>query len=128
MITTRSDLDRGRESGVEPGTSSRSETCLMIRLAGGCKRWLPKESMGQEVASLCISLSIYLSTNSKLWAPFENKMRDIFFKKKCFVRSLNFVNHISDYTTIKPKQTSKKNTKNNDNYLFDHCYIVSNKL
>ena len=35
--------------------------------------------MGQEeVSSLSICLSIYLSTNNKLWAPLENKMRDIF--------------------------------------------------
>ena len=41
--------------------------------------WLTEEGMGQkEVPSLSICLSINLSTNSKLWTPYGNKMRDIF--------------------------------------------------
>ena len=49
-----------------------------------------------------VSLSIS-QTNNKLGAPFENKMRDIFFIKKCFVRSLNFVNYVWEYTTKVPR-------------------------
>ena len=32
--------------------------------------------------------------------PFENKIRDVSFIKKCFVRSLNYVNHVWKYTTL----------------------------
>ena len=63
MITTRSDLDRGRESRVEPATRRRAEALrsLMLRLARWCKRWPQEEDMEQEeVPSLSICLSIYL--------------------------------------------------------------------
>ena len=51
-------------------------------LAKGCKRCPPPDSQKkigeEEVLSLSICLSLYLSTNIKLEALFENKMRDIF--------------------------------------------------
>ena len=37
-----------------------------------------RKKIWEEVLSLSICLSIYLSTINKLWALFENKMRDIF--------------------------------------------------
>ena len=85
------------ESRVEPGIRSRSEalvSSLTIRLARGCKRWHPwpqEEDMGQEETTfLSIRPSISQSYN-KLYAPFENKMREIyFFIKKC--ASFRFVN------------------------------------
>ena len=71
--TTRSDLDRGQRIGVERGTRSRSG-----RLWRACKRVqalvLPGSLRGiweEEVLSLSICLSIYLSTNNKLWALFR---------------------------------------------------------
>ena len=77
MITRRSDLDRVQRIGVEPGTRSRLEASQLARGFKQWHPWLPEEGMGQEeVPSL--SLSIYLSNNNKLWAPFKNKMRDIF--------------------------------------------------
>ena len=81
--------------GVEPGTHSRSEasqTSLTIRSHGGASVGTPcqpEEGMGkEEVLSLSTCLSIYPSSNNKLWAPFENKMRDIFLK-----RSVSFVHY-----------------------------------
>ena len=74
-------IPNGRESGVEQGTRSWSEASLKIRLQEGASvgtPWLLEEDMAKEVPFLSICLSIYLSTNNKLWAPFENKMRDIF--------------------------------------------------
>ena len=47
-----------------------------------------RNKIWEEVLSIC--LSIYLSTNNKLWALLKNKIRDICIKK-CFVRSLNCV-------------------------------------
>ena len=41
MRTTRSDLDRNRESGVEPGTRSQSEASLTIWLAQGASVGTP---------------------------------------------------------------------------------------
>ena len=64
--------------------------------------WLPEEDMGQEeVPYLNICLSVYLPTNNKQRVPFENKMRDMFFIKKCFVRSLNFVLSLWLYNSFK---------------------------
>ena len=102
MRTTRWDLDRGREL-----ESSEGHAVDQRRLWRACKGVQALTSPGsrkkiwEEVLSLSICLSIYLSTNNKLWALFENK-RDIFFIKKCFVRSLKLVNQCYDngYTTI----------------------------
>ena len=76
MKTTRSDLDRGRESETSEGHAA-DQRCLGLQgvqalaTSGSQKIW-------EEVLSMSISLSIYLSTNNKLWALLENKMRDIF--------------------------------------------------
>ena len=79
MRTTRADLDR-----PENQESSKGHAADLMRLslqwgASVGTPWLPEEDMKQEeVPSLSICLSIYLSTNNKLWALLENKMRDIF--------------------------------------------------
>ena len=56
MITSRSDLDRGRELGVEPGIRR------IHNLQGGANvgtPWLSEEDIGQEeLPSLSICLSI----------------------------------------------------------------------
>ena len=52
---------------------------------GSCKK------IWKEFLSLSISLSIYVSTNNKVWALFVNKMRDMFLKRMCFVRSLYLI-------------------------------------
>ena len=108
MITTWSDLDWGRESGVKPGTHSQSEasqTSLTTRLARGCKRWYPlapgrrygtRKSPLSEYMSLYLSLK--LATNCGLLSRI--KWDIYFYKDKCFVRSLNFVNHVWEYTTL----------------------------
>ena len=80
-IGTRSDLERvqrirNRAGDTRPIRGVRSS--LTIRLAIAGTRWLLEEDMWQdEVLSLSICLSIYLSNLQKLGVPFENKMRDI---------------------------------------------------
>ena len=78
-----------RELGVEQGTANQRCHGLQGGASVGTP-WLPEEDMGRSPLSEYICLSIYLSTNNKLWALLENKMRDIFIKK-CFIRSLNFI-------------------------------------
>ena len=73
------------DHGVRIRPGSRARDTQPIRdvsdeLAMEYKRWL--KIWEEEVLSLSISLSVYLSTNNKLWALFENKIR------KCFVCSL----------------------------------------
>ena len=47
--------------------------------------WLQDEDMGQEeVPSLSICLSIYLSNLQQAGCPFENKVREIYFYKEVF--------------------------------------------
>ena len=89
MRTTRADFDRAENQESSQGYA--------YGLQGGASvgtPWLSEEGMGEEeVPSLSICLSIYLSTNNKQWAPLENKMRDIFIKK-CFIHSFKFINHV----------------------------------
>ena len=86
--------------------------------------------MGQEeVPSLSICLSIYLSTNNKLWALFENKMRDIFFIKRCFVRSLSLIMFLVG--SMRPNNNKKGNLLKylfymSMNYL--ECYTILSKI
>ena len=74
------------ESRVEPGIRSRSEvlvSSLMMRSASGCKRWHPL-APGRRYGARSLHLSHKLTT--KLCAPFENKLREIYFYKEvCFV-------------------------------------------
>ena len=90
------------ESRVEPGIHSRSEAIGRLwryGLQGGASvgtPWFQEEDMEQEeVPSQSMSLRIALKTYNKLCAPFENKMREIYFYKEvCFVRSLKFVHYL----------------------------------
>ena len=87
------------ESRVEPWIRSRSEAFGRLwryRLQVGASvstHWIQKEDMGKKKSPLWVYVSPYLSqTNNKLCAPFENKMRERFFIKKCVsFRSLKFV-------------------------------------
>ena len=68
--------------------------------------WLLEENIRQEEAPyLCICPSIHLSTNNKLWAPFKNKIRDIFLWRSVLFVHWIFVNR--GYTTICPKKGKK---------------------
>ena len=79
MRTTRGDLDRPRESESSKGHAADQRRLSLLGRASVGTPGLPEEDMGQEeVSSLSLCLSIYLSTNNKLWTRFENKMRDIF--------------------------------------------------
>ena len=83
MITTRSDLERGREleSSVGHAADQRIRSSL-TSLKGGASvgiPWLPEKGMGQEdVLYLSICLSIYLSNQQQAVGHFKNKMRGIF--------------------------------------------------
>ena len=95
------------ESRVKPGIRSWSEALghfWQYGLQGGANVGTPRlqeEDKGQEeVFSLSICLSIYLSNLQQTVCPFENKMRGrYFYKEVCFVHSLNLVNHVWYYTT-----------------------------
>ena len=79
MRTTRSDLESEENQESSQGHAAE-QRCLSLQ--GGASigtTWLSEKGMRQEeVPSLSIYLSIYLSTKNKLWVPNENKMRDIF--------------------------------------------------
>ena len=105
MRTTRSDLDRVQsESRIEPGKRGRLEalvSSLTIQLARGCKRW-HAQAQGRRYGArrsplfeyMCLPPSIS-QTYNKLCAPFENKMREIYFHKEVyFLRSLKFVHYL----------------------------------
>ena len=69
-----------------------------------------QKKIWEEVFSLSICLSIYHSTNNKLWALFENKMRGIFFYKQViFFRSLSVIMFLDGSTRLYNKQNSRLN-------------------
>ena len=88
--TTRSDLDsQSNQSRVEPGICSRSDASLQALAPPGSR----KKIWGKKKSPLWVYVSPSISQiYNKLCAPFENKMREIYFYKEvCFVRSLKFV-------------------------------------
>ena len=93
--TTWSDLDRVQRIAVKWGTRSWSEASL-TSLQGGASvgaPWLQEEDMGRRSPlSLCICLSIYLSTNNKRWAPFG--ICEIYFYQEVFHSFIEVVNHL----------------------------------
>ena len=79
MITTRSDLDRVQRIG---GQARYTQLIRGVSACKGVQALAPpgsqKKVWDKKKSPLSICLSIYLSTNNKLWASFENKTRDIF--------------------------------------------------
>ena len=94
---------QSRESGVEPGISRRSEasrTSLTIRLARGASvgtPW-PRKKIWDQKSPLWLYVAPSISqTNNKLWAPFENKMRERERERERFLQRsvFRFVHWIS---------------------------------
>ena len=97
MRTTRSDLDSqsSQNQQTSQGYTTNQEVSVVSDVG---TPWLQEEDMGQEeVPSLSVCLSIYLSNLQQTCAPLENKMREIYFIKKCvsFVHWSSFI--IFDY-------------------------------
>ena len=82
--------NRSRARDTQPIRSS------LTNLQGGASFGTPVslKKIWKEVVSLRKCLSIYLSTNNKLWALFENKMRDIILKTSVF-RSFIIFDYVS---------------------------------
>ena len=91
------------ESRVDPGMRSRLEASLKS-LTKTAYKWVQalapldskKNIWGKKKSPLWVYVSLSISqTYNKLCAPFENKMREMYFYKEvCFVRSLKFVHHL----------------------------------
>ena len=92
VITTWSDLDRGRELGVKPGNAAnqRVRLSLMIWFAWGCKCWyplVPRRRYGTRRSPLSEYMSLKLTTNC---GSFSRIKWEIYYEK-CLVCSLSLV-------------------------------------
>ena len=93
MRSTRSVLDRGRESELSVGHAT-DQRCLSLQ--GGCKRSHPQapgRRYGKNKSSLWVYVSLSISQLTTNSGPFSRiKWKIYFYKEVCFVRSFNCVN------------------------------------
>ena len=95
MRTARSDLNIVQRIAVERGT--RSQSGRLWRACQGLQGLAPPGSwkkIWEEVLSLSICLSTHLSHTTESSTLSKIKCERYIFIKKCFVRSLKFVNYI----------------------------------
>ena len=97
-ITIRSDLDRNKESGVEPGTRSRSEALGRLRRYGlqggtsvGTHLQAPRRRYGTRRSRIfeymSLHLSLKLTTNCR---PLSRIKWEIYFYKEVFRSFIEF--------------------------------------